>query len=109
MKYFLIFCSLLFITGNAFADEDIFADYKSDIRNDAQAKNKKFFKSKSDNLRYRIKHNLQKNGKIITYDANSGIDSLTGITIEEGAKTGDIIMDTKLGNNNTILFEERKY
>ena len=52
---------------------------------------------------------MQKNGKIITYDANSGIDSLTGITIEEGAKTGDIIMDTKLGNNNTILFEERKY
>lgn len=107
MKAILILILSLFVSSNAFADEAIFGDYNSDIKSDAQAKNNKFLKAKSDNTKYRIKNKLQKNGKIITYDSNT--DSLIGVTLEQGSKAGDIFMDTNFGSNNTIIIEEKKY
>ncbi len=106
---FIYFIAFILFVETAFADENIFNEYTKDIHTDAEVKLTRKHSARADNLRYRIKHNLSK-GMIIKNDAESGYESLFGITIEKNANTGPIVMDTEIGNNTTIIIEnDKKY
>ena len=104
MKYGIAFFLILFSVQSAQSAEDLFDDYTKDILNDAKAKNINVHSALSDNITYRVKHRLSK-GIVIENNEDNNYNGWGNVEIEKGANVGNVIVDTDMGKNNTVIFQ----
>ncbi|WP_206214262.1 hypothetical protein [Desulfovibrio sp. ZJ369] len=94
-------------TGVSVAEEDIFADYKNDMRKPAESRATNVYKAWGDNMAAHIEKGV-KSGIVIDGAGSYGggkvrADGVGNVTVDKGANVGPIINKTEIKNSPVII------
>ena len=112
-KYFFIqaavlFCVLCPFLSTAIAEEDLFGEYRADMRKDADAKDTNVYKAYGENMANLIESG-RKEGIVITgegewADGKVHADGAGNVVVDKDANVkGPIINKTKIENTTVII------
>ena len=108
-KYILMFIvTYILMTPNVSkADEDIFADYKNDMRKPAESRAANVYRAWGDNMAVHIEKGV-KDGIVIDGAGSYGggkvtADGVGNVTVDKGANVGPIINKTEIKNAPVII------
>ncbi len=89
------------------ADEDIFAEYKTDMQRPAESNTTNVYKAWGDNMAVHIENGI-KDGIVVNRAGSYAggkvhSDGVGNVTVDPGANVGPIINDTEIRNSPVIF------